>query len=1225
MNKKYLLNLINNLTDFQHILDSIKQEKSLSINGLRTSSFSYFTSALNQALTVGTRFPHPHENAGQTTKVHPSFFLVIEPNQDKAEETYENLKFFGINALLFPKWEILPYEENESLKEISLRRLETFFQLVNFSSITNQDYTAKTPVGATSYYPVIKGEETSPPQNNNQITLNKSAIIVLPVDTLLQRVIPPDYFPENILRFRYKDKINVEALSNKLIEIGYQRSNMVEIRGEYSIRGGIIDIFTLNYENPIRIDLFGDEIESIRLFNPYTHRSIKKIDEKDEVVILPANETSILNKLIENGINLPSFFSYFPNNTIIIQNEPGDFQNLLEEYQELIKRLYNEAVEEGRVVYKPDLLYINCEELMRTINEFQQINCTILDIEKENNYKFSLNISTFINIEPSFSKYVDIIKTNQKNGYTIEIVCDNKGQALRLEELLKEFDIGAVNLAVNPDMCRDATFCVSADEHTPSPFPLPSGERIKVRGLDTDEIKEIIISEGELHDGFLFPDIKLMLITDREIFGRYRRKLHKIKYKSGRVLRGIDEIKAGDYIVHTEYGIGRYEGITRTTIDNNQVDLISITYQGGDKLYVPVDKIKYVQKYIAVEGVEPILDRLGGTRWAKVKAKQKAEIEKIASELLQLYAERETVEGFRFGDDTLWQREFEASFLYEETPDQLEAIEDVKKDMTSIKPMDRLICGDVGYGKTEVAIRAAFKAIQDNKQVAVLVPTTILAYQHFTTFSERFADFPVKVEMLSRFKTPKEQREIIKRLKEGKVDVVIGTHRLLSLDIQFKDLGLIVIDEEQRFGVKQKEKLKQLKKSVDVITLSATPIPRTLYMALSGLRDMSIINTPPENRLPIKTMLIHFDRELITEAILRELNRGGQVYFVHNRVYNIDKVAEQLHSIVPKAKIAIAHGQIDEKNLEQVMIDFINQKYDILLSTTIIENGLDIPNVNTIIINRADALGLAELYQLRGRVGRDIHRAYAYLIVPKGTAITDTARERLNAIREFTELGSGFGVAMKDMEIRGTGNILGKEQHGSIVSIGFELYCQMLEEAVKRLKGETIKESIDVEIKWDNTGYISEKYIPVESHRFMFYKKLSKAESEGEIQEIKDELNDIYGEYPPEIEQLINLAHLRVLCEICGIKSLQLLKTGLKFVFEDRIIHSEHFPELINSIRKMTEVAKVVLTGEGELKLKIDWEKYKDTEKAFQDNKISVALTIIQKVVRDLSRNKFLM
>ena len=1204
MNKKYLLSLINNLTDFHNILDSIRQGKSLSINGLRTSSFSYFIAALNQALTVGTRSPRPYENAGQTTKVHPSFFLVIEPNQDKAEETYENLKFFGINALLFPKWEILPYEENESLKEISLRRLETFFQLVNFSSITNQDYTAKTPVGATSYHPIIKGEETAPLQNNNQITLNKSAIIVLPIDTLLQRVIPPDYFPENISRFRYRDKIDVEALSNKLIEIGYQRSNMVEIRGEYSIRGGIIDIFTLNYENPIRIDLFGDEIESIRLFNPYTHRSIKKIDEKDEVVILPANETSILNKLIEKGINLPSFFSYFPNNTIIIKNEPGDFQNVLENYQELIKRLYYEAVEEGRVVYKPDSLYINCEELIRTINEFQKINCTILDIEKEDNHKFSLNISTFINIEPSFSKYVDIIKTNQKNGYTIEIVCDNKGQALRLEELLKEFDIGALNTTTNPDITdRDAMHCVSTNNN----------------------IREIIISEGELHDGFLFSDIKLMLITDREIFGRYRRKLHKIKYKSGRVLRGIDEIKAGDYIVHTEYGIGRYEGITRTTIDNNQVDLISITYQGGDKLYVPVDKIKYVQKYIAVEGVEPMLDRLGGTRWAKVKAKQKAEIEKIASELLQLYAERETVEGFRFGDDTLWQSEFEASFLYEETPDQLEAIEDVKKDMTSIKPMDRLICGDVGYGKTEVAIRAAFKAIQDNKQVAVLVPTTILAYQHFTTFSERFADFPVKVEMLSRFKTPKEQREIIKRLKEGRVDVVIGTHRLLSLDIQFKDLGLIVIDEEQRFGVKQKEKLKQLKKSVDVITLSATPIPRTLYMALSGLRDMSIINTPPENRLPIKTMLIHFDRELITEAILRELNRGGQVYFVHNRVYNIDKVAEQLHSIVPKAKIAIAHGQIDEKNLEQVMIDFINQKYDILLSTTIIENGLDIPNVNTIIINRADAFGLAELYQLRGRVGRDIHRAYAYLIVPKGTAITDTARERLNAIREFTELGSGFGVAMKDMEIRGTGNILGKEQHGSIVSIGFELYCQMLEEAVKRLKGEIIKESINVEIKWDNTGYIPENYIPVESQRFMLYKKLSKTESEEEIQEIKDELNDIYGEYPPEVETLINLAHLRVLCEICGIKSLQLLKTGLKFVFEDKITHSEHFPELINSIQKMTEVAKVVLTGEGELKLKIDWEKYKDTEKAFQDNKISVALTIIQKVVRDLSRNKFLM
>ncbi len=1150
MKKNYLLDLIKNLPNHTNIFDCIRQGKSLYINGLKNSSFAYFISALTQTIRE-----LPTNNNNQN-------ILVVEANQDKAEETYENIKFFGMNTLLFPKWEILPYEENEPLKEISLRRLETLFHLIN--------------------------------------SQNQSNIIVAPVDTLLQRVIPPSVFPENILKFKHHNKIDINELSSTLIEIGYERSNMVEIRGEFSIRGGIIDIFTLNYDNPLRIDLFGNEIESIRFFNPYTQRSIREVDNTNEIIILPANETSILYRLIEKNISLPSFITYFPPNTIIIQNEPSEFKDILTNYTILIEKLYKEAIEENRVVYKPETLYYKDEEVIAELNNHQQINCSHLDIQQDDSCYYSYNISSFSHIEPSLNKYIETFKETQKNGYIIEIVCDNKGQAIRLEELLKEFDIGSLNIVTND---------------TDSINNRINNYVIKPR------IKEIIISEGELHDGFLFPDIKLMLLTDREIFGRYRRKLHKIKYKSGRVLRGIDEIKKGDFVVHTEYGIGKYEGITRTTIDNNLVDLISIQYHGGDRLYVPIDKIKYVQKYIAVEGIEPVLDKLGGKRWAKVKAKHKAEIEKLAQELLQLYAEREMVEGFRFGDDTLWQREFEASFLYEETPDQLQAIEEVKRDMISHKPMDRLICGDVGYGKTEVAIRAAFKAVQNNKQVAVLVPTTILAYQHFVTFSERFADFPIAVEMLSRFKKPKEQRDIIKKLKDGKIDVVIGTHRLLSSDIQFKELGLIVIDEEQRFGVKQKEKLKHLKKSVDVITLSATPIPRTLYMALSGLRDTSIINTPPENRLPIKTMIIHFDRELITEAILRELNRGGQVYFVHNRVYNIDKIAEQLRTIVPKARIAIAHGQLDEKELEQVMINFINQQYDILLSTTIIENGVDIPNVNTIIINRADMFGLAQLYQLRGRVGRDIHRAYAYLIAPKGTAITETAKERLAAIREFTELGSGFGVAMKDMEIRGTGNILGKEQHGSIVSIGFELYCQMLEETVKKLKGEFIKESPDVEIKWDSTGYIPEDYIPVESQRFKVYKKLSKAKTEDEIYEIKSELTDVYGDYPKEIEILIYLAQLRVFCEMSGIRILQLLKTGLKIIFDAIIIHINEYTKLPDIFDNITEVDRTVLTGDNGIKLSIDWDKHLSDKESSDNQKIIITLSILKKMRENLSEH----
>ena len=618
-------------------------------------------------------------------------------------------------------------------------------------------------------------------------------------------------------------------------------------------------------------------------------------------------------------------------------------------------------------------------------------------------------------------------------------------------------------------------------------------------------------------------------LTDREIFGRYKRRHTYRRLYKGMPIAAAGEIQRGDYVVHVEHGIGRFLGMRQQEIDGRKVDLLEIEYAEGNKLLVPVENIRCVQKYSGTEAAPPALDKLGSSRWRKRSQKAREDIEKMAGELLELYARREMAVRRSFSPDTSRQAEFEASFLYRETPDQWSAITQVKRDMEREKPMDRLVCGDVGYGKTEVAIRAIFKCIQEGRQAAILVPTTILALQHFNTLRERFADYPIKVDMLSRFKSSKEIKEIIQKIKEGAIQVVVGTHRLLSNDIAFADLGLVVVDEEQRFGVRHKERLKQLRSSVDFLTLTATPIPRTLYMALSGLRDLSVINTAPPDRLPIKTRIIHFEEDQIAEAILRELNRGGQVFFVHNRIHNIHEIVERLQKIVPHARIAIGHGQMDDSSLEDVMMDFIDRKYDILVSTTIIENGLDIPNCNTIIINRADAFGLAQLYQLRGRVGRERRRAYAYLIVPQGQMITETAAKRLAAIEEFTELGVGFNIALRDMEIRGTGNILGAEQHGTIDQIGFEMYCEMLEEAVRKMRGEVAAPISEVEIKWKLECTLPPSYIPVESQRIAFYKRIAGLRTQAELKDLTQEMEDRYGDLPAPAQNLLRVSRLRIL------------------------------------------------------------------------------------------------
>jgi transcription-repair coupling factor (superfamily II helicase) len=676
----------------------------------------------------------------------------------------------------------------------------------------------------------------------------------------------------------------------------------------------------------------------------------------------------------------------------------------------------------------------------------------------------------------------------------------------------------------------------------------------------------VTIGVGGLRKGFVFPEAGLKVLTDHEIFGRYRRKPRYPRFRGEGPLESYRALSAGDFVVHVNHGIGRYGGTQRLTVEGRETECLLVNYQDGDKLYVPIDQLDLLQKYIGKDGEPPSLSKLGGAAWERIKARTKKAIREMAEELIRIYAMRKARPGHAFPPDTRWQKELEASFIYEDTPDQARATAEIKQDMESARPMDRLICGDVGYGKTEVAIRAAFKAVMDGRQVAILVPTTVLAQQHFYTFTERLAEYPLKVEMLSRFRSRSEQKKIVADLKEGKVDIVIGTHRLIQKDVEFKDLGLIIIDEEQRFGVAHKETFKKMRATLDVLTLTATPIPRTLHMALLGVRDMSIIDTPPKHRLPVDTEVVQFDEDVIVSAVLRELDRGGQVFFVHNRVETIATVAAHVSQLLPEARIAIAHGQMKERELERVMLDFVNRESDILVSTMIVESGLDIPNVNTIIVNRADTLGLAQLYQLRGRVGRSRHRAYAYLLVPRRMRLTDDQRKRLKTLTEFTDLGSGFKIAMRDLEIRGAGNILGPQQSGFIAEVGFDLYCKLLEEAAREIKGEPVVPRLKAKVETDLAAYIPETYVSDEKQRVLFYKRLVELQAIEAVDSLKQELEDRFGRYPREVGNLLEFQKIRILAARTGIERIVVKRsTVLVEAGKDRKLPMKLMEEIVKA------------------------------------------------------------
>lgn len=877
---------------------------------------------------------------------------------------------------------------------------------------------------------------------------NPPDFLITTMSVLEHKVIPRNKLSE--VRFEIKQGINLkrDVLLKWLVDTGYDRTDVVDLKGEFSHRGGIVDIFPPNSNWPVRVEFSGDDVESVRLFHPETQCSLK--ESRVPLYFYPVDEPAVYKKFKDELVCLEE---YLPENTAVIIDDLPDFK-------------------ESALNKKP---FIFLSEL---VDDTGAVSASVQSLEY-----LSIPKKTPDMLAMARERVFDEISNWLNEKFTVYIWCNNEGEKKRLEEWLGDKDL-------------------SVKEHA----------RLKV-GI------------GTISSGFIYPDEGIVVISDEEIFNRYKIRMPKRKFKGyGVPVREFAELQAGDYVVHLDHGIGKYLGAKK----EDGKEMLVIQYAQKAKLYVPVSDVYLVEKYMGLGGRPPILNQLGGKKWLKTKIKVEKALLDMAGELLAIQAKRKALKGIVFHPDTVWQKEMEDAFIYEETPDQMRAIVEVKRDMENLYPMDRLICGDVGYGKTEVAIRAAFKAVMDGKQVAVLVPTTILAQQHYRTFSERLADYPVAVEMLSRFRSDKEQAGIVKGLIEGKVDIVVGTHRLVQPDVTFKDLGLVIVDEEQRFGVRHKEYLKRMRELVDVITMTATPIPRTLYMSLMGIRDMSTINTPPQERLSVETILAEYNDQVIRRAILRELNREGQVYFLHNRVETIDHVAEKLQKLVPEARFLTGHGRMDEETLAYVMDEFVQGKADVLVCTTIIQSGLDIPNVNTIIIDRADKFGLADLYQLRGRVGRYKHQAYAYLLIPKANILTGIAKKRLKAIQDFSHLGAGFKIALQDLEIRGAGNILGAQQHGHIQAVGFDMYCKLLKRDVLKLQGKPVEEPYEVIMDLGMFMSIPAEYIPGDRVRIEFYKKIAGAFEVEEPDRIEVELKDRFGALPEEVKQLLDMARIKL-------------------------------------------------------------------------------------------------
>ena len=982
--------------------------------------------------------------------------LLVAENELKARAVYEDSRLYDPDTLYYPGRDLVFYQADVSSNLLTRQRMQ-----------------------------VIKA-----------LFEQKKTTIVTSTGGCMEFLLPFRVLTDKLHSISAGDELDLTSECTKLAEMGYERCGAVEMPGQFAVRGDILDVFSLTEDVPWRIELWGDEVDSIRSFDPESQRSVENLES---VLLFPAteeigreDERAFYRRLTD------TFLEYLPENSLIILDEPArileDARAVFKEYSEAMKhRLEDKQIipEEANRMITPEML----------IAALDRKNCVALSMMDRKESAFTVNgrytvlaraVNTYNN---QFPLLIKDLKRWKKDGFRVILLSASRTRA---ERLAGELQAEALNAFYSEDP-----------------------ERMLAPG-------EILVTRGYTRHGFEYPMQKFVLITETDIFGTAHKKKRRKKTEySGQTIHSFQELSIGDAVVHETHGLGIYRGIEKVEMDHVIRDFVKIEYAGGSSLYVLATSLDVLQKYSGADGKHPKINKLGGNEWNRTRARVRSAVKDIAADLVKLYAVRQQNQGYAYGPDTVWQREFEEMFPFEETEDQLRAIEETKKDMESTKIMDRLICGDVGYGKTEIAIRAAFKAVQENKQVILLCPTTILAQQHYTTFIQRMKDYPVRIDMLSRFRTAAQQKKTIEDVRKGFVDILIGTHRVLSKDIVCKDLGLLIIDEEQRFGVTHKEKIKQTRENVDVLTLTATPIPRTLHMSLIGIRDMSILEEPPLDRMPIQTYIMEYDEELIREAVSRELARKGQVYVVYNRVRGIADMARRVKEMIPDASVAFAHGQMNERELERIMYDFVSGDIDVLVSTTIIETGMDISNVNTLIICDADRLGLAQLYQLRGRVGRSNRNAYAFLMYKRDKILREEAEKRLHAIREFTDLGSGVRIAMRDLEIRGAGNLLGAEQHGHMEAVGYDLYCKMLSEAVQEAKGERPRESFETAMYLSISAYIPPKYIPEEKQRLDMYKRIAGIENADESEDMLDELLDRFGEPPRSVQNLIRIALIK--------------------------------------------------------------------------------------------------
>ena len=1048
---------------------------------------------------------------------------IVTYNELQAKKIIKDLAYFEDSIEYFPKKEILAYDYLTESKDSLFERIEVLNNIIN----------------------------------------KKARIIVTTVEAVMQPMIAKKTLYKNLLKLKVGQELNLDKLKETLINLGYERYDVIEGKGQFSIRGGIVDI-AVNSKSGVRIELWGDEIDSIRKFNILTQRST---DMLEETSIYPAFEyvlensidqvckkieeskyAGVLNDIAEEDIEqiksgdyiskIDKYFTFFYNkqesildyldkDCIVFLDEISKIkarsENIIKDTETILKGL----VEKRKIpiqILEQTMDYIKVidktKEKQTIYLENKEIGFT--DVQsmhaKRNGYSFSYREVNFFRSSMDLL-FEELQKANKKSKQTV-VLCGNYDNAKKLSKLLEEKNIK-----------------YTLDEN-----------------LETDIVPGVtFLTSGTISTGFESYDLNLLVISASELFVSREKKRTRLSqsFKEGETVI-FSDLKIGDYVVHKTHGIGEYIGVNTIKADGVTKDYIKVKYKDNDILYVPISSLDNIRKYIGAEKGAPKINRLGSKDWEKTKARVKNNLREVARELIELYAKRQHSKGYSFSKDTIWQKEFEDSFPYVETDDQLRCIEEVKKDMEAEKPMDRLLCGDVGYGKTEVAIRAAFKACMDQKQVAYLVPTTVLAQQQYESFKERMEKFPIRVDVLNRFRTPKEQKQILEKLEKGELDVVIGTHRILSKDVKFKNLGFLIIDEEHRFGVKDKEKIKEIKTNVDVLTMTATPIPRTLHMSILGIRDMSVIYEPPQNRKPVQTYVLEYDDEIVREAITKELEHDGQVFYLFNNVEGIEAKANKIQALVPEAKIGVAHGQMSGRELEEIMQDFIDKKINVLVCTTILESGIDIPNANSIIVENADRLGLAQLYQIRGRVGRSEKQGYAYIMYKKDKLLSEVADKRLKAIKEFTEFGSGFKIAMRDLEIRGAGSILGEMQHGHMEQVGYDMYCKLLDQVVKEMKGIQVEEEIDVQLDLDVSSYIPDEFIEDSNQKIEIYQEIALCKNEDEIKDITDSIIDRYGNMPKEIEKLLDIARIRNACRAKNIIKVAQKSDKVIFYFDEK-------------------------------------------------------------------------